>query len=221
MLTYEKRYPIEVAIDRPDFKSYLLLDQELQGTKIGFQCAMSYIRDSFMINNDDFRFMFMQIGIKHMNHMELLAKLLHLLHGSDDRYYDESNDDTPTKELIPPLQSSKEKEPSNDRHVNNDITACVMFHLQEEHKLVKQYEEVDHMMQDSGAHHMFAFMIEGMKENITILKGILHTLSSPNEIKDFGLGDSENAWSANSGNYFDKPNPEFLNPSQLSHLPKE
>ena len=96
MITYENSLPIDVTIDRPDFKSYLLLDREFQGTRLGLMSAMAYIRDSFMINNDDFRFMYMQMGVKEITHMELMAKLLHLMHGSDDRYYYEDNYDTQT-----------------------------------------------------------------------------------------------------------------------------
>lgn len=221
MITYEKALPMNVSIDRPDFKSYLLLDKEFQGTRVGLMSAMSYIRDSFMIHNDDFSYFFMQMGTKEITHMELISELLHQLHGSDDRYYDEDNDDTPTHELIPPLEKEECIKPMKQEHTNNDITACCMFHLQDEEKQIRYYQELQAKIEDHGAQAVFAYIIEGKKENVKILKDILHTLKEPNEIKDFGLGeDSHNAFSSNSGNYFDKPNPEFLNPSELDHLHK-
>lgn len=219
MITYENKLPIDVQIDRPDFKSYLLLDQQFQGTKIGLYSAMSYIRDSFMLNNDDFRFMFMQLGVKEITHMELLAKLLHQMHGSDDRYYDEDNDDTPAHELIPPLKELEAIKPMNQEHVNNDISAAVMYHLEDEERQIALYQELDVKIKDAGASQVFAYIIKGKQESVHVLKGILHTLKEPNEIKDFGLGEgSHNVCSPNSGNYFDKPNPEFLNPSELETL---
>lgn len=219
MIQYENKLAMDVQITQPNFKSYLLLDRELQGTKMGLKSAMRYIHDSFMINNDDFRFMFMQIGVKEIQHMELLAKVIHQMHGSDDRYYDESNDDTPTHELIPPLKEKKPIEDEEPAHINNDITAAVMYHLQNEHRQIEIYQEIDEIMKDPGAHLVFSYMIEGKQESIAILKGILHTLTEPNEVKDFGLDpQSHNLWSQNSGNYFDKPNPEFLNPSELDSL---
>lgn len=222
MITYEKRLPIEVTIDRPDFKNYLLLDQEFQGTKLGLTSAMCYIKDSFMIHNDDFRYFFMELGTKTITHMELLSEVLHQLHGSDDRYYDEDNDDTPAHELIPPLKQEQSVKPMEQEHVNNDITACVMFHLEDEERQIRLYQEMDTKMNDQGIHTVFAYIIEGKHENIKLLKGILHTLKEPNELKDFGLREeSVNAWSPNSGNYFDKPNPEFLNPSELETLQKK
>ena len=219
MITYENRLPIEVQINRPDFKSYILLDQQVQGTRIGLLSAMSYIKDSFMLNNEDFRFMFMQLGVKEITYMEVLAKLLHQMHGSDDRYYDEDNDDTPTHELIPPLKEMETIKPMIQEHINNDITAAVMYHLEDEERQITMYQQLDKHMKDTGVHQVFTYIIEGKQESIKVLKGILHTLQEPNEIKDFGLGiDSHNASSPNAGNYFDKPNPEFLNPSELSSL---
>lgn len=219
MITYEKDLPIAVTVDRPDFKSYLLLDREFQGTRLGLMSAMAYIRDSFMINNDDFRFMYMQMGVKEITHMELMAKLLHLMHGSDDRYYDEDNDDTPAHEMIHPLTEKDPIKPMEQEHVNNDITAATMFHLEDEERQIRLYQELCAKIDDQGAHKVFDYIMEGKRENVKLLKGILHTCTEPNEIKDFGLGyDSENAFSYNSGNYFDKPNPEFINPSQLETL---
>jgi len=219
MIRYEKGLPIEVTVTKPDFKHYLLLDRNFQGTRIGLTSAMCYIRDSFMINNDDFRYFYMQMGTKEITHMELLAELLHRMHGSDDRYYDESNDDTPTHELIKPLKDDTVIQPMKQEHINNDIAAATMYHLEEEDRQLRLYQELYAKIDDEGARKVFTYIMEGKKENRKILKGILHTLKEPNEIKDFGLGfDSHNAWSPNAGNYFDKPNPEFLNPSEMETL---
>ena len=220
MLIYEPKLLMDVSIDRPDFQNFLLLDRELHGTRIGMQSAVQYIRDSFMILNDDFRFMYMQMGIKAINHMELLADVIHKMHGVDDRYYDEDNDDTPAFELIPPLTKEEGIKEMEQHHVNNDITACTMFHMQEEERQIQLYQELDKQMEDQGAHAVFSFIIEGKQENLDILKGILNTLREPNEIKDFGLDATlPNAYSLNSGNYFGKLNPEFLNPSEQKKLP--
>lgn len=219
MITYEKTLPIKVAIQRPDFKSYLLLDREFQGTRLGLMSAVAYIRDSFMIHNDDFRFLYMQMGVKEITHMELLAQVLHQMHGSDDRYYDEDNDDTPAHEMIQPLSGKDPIKAMEQEHVNNDITAATMFHLEDEERQIHLYQELIAKIDDAGAKAVFDYIITGKSENVKLLKGILNTCREPNEIKDFGLGyDSENLFSYNSGNYFDKPNPEFINPSQLETL---
>lgn len=219
MINYEKGMAIPVQVTRPDFKSYLLLDRSFQGTLFGLIDAMSYIRDSYMIHNDDFRYFYVQMGVKALNHMELMSELLHQLHGSDDRYYDEDNDDTPTHELIKPLGESEPVKPSQPEHVNNDITAATLYHLDNEERQIRLYQECMTKIDDAGAQAVFTYIIAGKQENVKILKDILNTLKEPNEIKDFGLGeDSHNAFSPNAGNYFDKPNPEFLNPSELETL---
>ena len=38
-------------------------------------------------------------------------------------------------------------------------------------------------------------------------------------MKDFGEGDTHNAWDLDTSNYFDKPNPTFVNPSDIEDFP--
>ena len=83
-----------------------------------------------------------------------------------------------------------------------------MFHLEDEERQIRLYQELCAKIEDQGAHKVFDYIITGKKENVKLLKGILHTCSEPNEIKDFGLGyDSPNAFSYNSGN---APCPELF-----------
>lgn len=215
MFHYENKMEMEVHVHRPDFESYLLLDKECCGTKEGLQLAIHYIQQSYMIHNEEFRTRFFRIAARKLNDMELLAKLLHQMHSSDDRYYDESNDDTPAFELIPPLQEEKQKKDVIDFHINNDLTAAVLLDIDRETKAFHKYEDVYKKLSDDGAKEVIYHLLHSIDAVVRELKDILNQLTIPQEQKDFGLGDSPNTWSHSSCNYFDKPNPLFTNPSQL------
>lgn len=220
MFTYEQKYTAQFKVSRPDFKYYLLLDRELNGTRDGIESAARYIRQSFYLNNKEFRNCFMQIATRELNDMEILSDIIHQMHGQDDRYYDEDNDDTPVYELIRPLDEEKPntEHPRMCSDINNDISAAVMYDLKCEHQQYAVYEELYKKIQDEGTREAIHYLMDSKSTVIDELKGILNTLTVPNEIKDFGLGDSHNAWDLCGGNYFDKPNPIFTNPDELETL---
>ena len=215
MFQYEHKMEVEVNVHRPDFASYLMLDREYNGTVEGLQQAVHYIRQSFMIHNEEFRIRFYRIAVRKLNDMEVLAKLLHQMHSSDDRYYDESNDDTPAFELIPPLKEEIASKEVYDIHINNDLTAAVMLDIDRETRSFHEYEEILKKLEDEGAKEVIRHLLHSCDTVVRELKDILNQLTTPQEHKDFGLGDSPNTWSHSSCNYFDKPNPLFTNPSEI------
>jgi Mn-containing catalase len=216
MFLYNEKLPIDVRIDRPDPQSYFLLDSTLHGTHVGLTQAMVYIRQAFMIHNETFSKILMRLAAKQITDMEILAKLIHLEHGEDDRYYDESNDDTPVFEYIMSDERKAEimKEHEVEHHVNNDLTAAMMRDLEFENMRKELYEELDKKLNDEGAKKVFAHLIDSTMKSIDILKNTLNILTTHTELKEFGEGDTHESWDLDTGNYFDKPNPYFLSPDK-------
>lgn len=226
MFTFDKKLPIQVQITRPDAKYYFLLDHQLEGCREGLKQASVYIRQSFMIHNEKFHEVFMQLGASKITDMEVLAQMIHQMHGEDDRYYDESNDDTPVFEYIKPCkeQSHANNEASEQKqhHVNNDLSAAVMRNMQFEEKQIHLYEQLIRYIDDDGADIVFEYLKESSNKAFETLRNLLHILTEQAEVKDFGLGESHNAWDLDTSNYFDKPNPIFINPGEVEdmHFPK-
>lgn len=217
MFIYEEKLPIDVAIDRPDAKIYELLDHQLKGCEKGLHQAMVYIRQSFMIHNQSFKDLFLRLGAKRITDMEIMAGLLHQMHGVDDRYYDESNDDTPDFEFIAPCDDQDHEEEEN-HHVNNDLTACVMRDIQFEENQIQQYNHLLQIINDQGAQSVIKHLMNSAQHTIKTLKNLLNILTTHTEQKDFGLGEMHNAWDLDTSNYIDKPNPYFINPDEAIHL---
>lgn len=214
MFIYDTKLPIEIKIDRPDPESYFLLDSILHGTSTGLKQAMVYVRQAFMIHNETFQQIFMRLGAKQMSDMEILAVLIHLEHGEDDRYYDESNDDTPVFEYIMSDEEKEKilKEHEEIHHVNNDLSAAIMRDLEFEYTRKELYEELKKKLKDQEASKVFTYLIESTCKSIDVLKNTLHILTTHTEMKEFGEGDTHESWDLDTSNYFDKPNPYFLTP---------
>lgn len=223
MVTYEMKLPIEVQITRPDAKYYILLDRQLEGCKEGLQQATVYIRQSFMIHDEAHREVFMKLGTRKITDMEVLAKLIHQMHGVDDRYYDESNDDSPAFALITPLHDQKKdihkKTEEEKHHVNNDVCAAIMRDIQFEEDEVKKYDTLIAYIKDDGANIALEYLKKSTQKTMNELRNLLHDLTIHGEVKDFGEGNTHNAWDLDTSNAFDKPNPIFINPSELEDLP--
>ena len=90
MYLYDNQLPMEINNITPDPKLYEYMDHECGGCEKGLQLAILYLRQSFMIHNPTFHELFRRIAARRLSDMEVLAELLHHLHGEDDRYYDES-----------------------------------------------------------------------------------------------------------------------------------
>lgn len=220
MFLYDEKLPIHVQIIRPDMKYYLLLDRHLDGCKRGLKQASVYIAQSFMIHNSKFHDIFMRLGASQLSDMEVLSALIHQMHGEDDRYYDESNDDTPVFEFILPCEEEQccchAKETHEDQHhVNNDLTAAVLRDIKFEEQQVKLYDQLIQYVQDDGADQVFEYLKKSAQQALDILKNTLEILTTHTEQKDFGEGDMHNAWDLDTSNYFDKPNPTFINPNDI------
>lgn len=220
MFSYENKKPYEVNITRPDFRYYLLLDRQLNGCKDGCEQAAVYIRQAFMIHNQKFHDIYMKLAADLLSDMEVLADLLHQMHGEDDRYYDESNDDTPDFELIKPCAYDVElkSEEASQHHVNNDLTACVMRDMQFEEQRMELYEKLISYIADDGADAAFQYLKERSTEAFETLKNLLTILTTHTEMKDFGLAGSHNEFDLDTSNYFDKPNPTFVNPDDINNM---
>ena len=80
---------------------------------------------------------------------------------------------------------------------------------------IKELELRNKKLEDEGAKEVIRHLLHSCDTVVRELKDILNQLTTPQEHKDFGLGDSPNTWSHSSCNYFDKPNPLFTNPSEL------
>lgn len=219
MFSYDTKLLHKVEIDCPNIKYYIVLDRNLKGCRDGLEQAAVYIRQGFMLNNVKFHDYFMQLGARKLNDMEVLSDLLHKMHGVDDRYYDETNDDTPAYKLIQPLNEKKENRQEEKHHVNNDLTGAVLRDLEYENKSYAVYEKLIQVIDDKGARKTFTYLKESVEQSIKILKNILEFLTENEKIKDFGLGDTHNAWDLDTSNNFDKANPIFINPSDIEDLP--
>lgn len=220
MFIYENTQPYVVRITRPDFQYYLLLDRELRGCEDGCRQAGVYVRQAFMIHNEEFHDIYMRLAARLLSDMEVLAKLLHQMHGEDDRYYDESNDDTPDFELIKPCGCKKENDVQQreTHHVNNDLTACVLRDMQYEQGRMDLYTKLIAQIADDGADEAFHYLKESANKSYQTLHNLLTILTTHTEMKDFGLAGSHNEFDLDTSNYFDKPNPTFINPDDVKKI---
>ena len=212
MYLYDNQLPMEINNITPDPKLYEYMDHECGGCEKGLQLALLYLRQSFMIHNPTFHELFRRIAARRLSDMEVLAELLHHLHGEDDRYYDESNDDTPVFAFIPPCDQPTHKE-IKQHHVNNDLSAALLCDIEEEQAYQTYYEQVLTKTKDEETKKVLTYLSESSAYVLQHLRTTLDILTTHDELKDFGEGDMHNAWDLDTSNYFDKPNPYFFNPN--------
>lgn len=193
-----------------NYEIYIDLNNTFYGCNKGLKNAMSYLHDSFMIKKDSFCKIFENCAYLEIESMKEFAKQLHQLRGQDDKYYDVVFNDTPEYCNI-----TKEKNISTKHHnTYNDLTAVVMLHLQKEKYFLNTWEKFKNKYTIETLSKFFNHMIECKQNIIKQLRFILEELKDPHAVKDFGImPESDETFALDSGNYFDKPNPIFIQKS--------
>ncbi|MEG1476002.1 MAG: hypothetical protein RSC10_09685 [Longicatena sp.] len=209
MIQYEEELAIEVEITKPNFAYYLILDKHLKGCKEGTQQAQRYFQEALMIHNQEFYNIFMRLATRLFNEQEVLAKLIHLMHGVDDTFFDETNDDTPAFACIKE-DKSKHQHSDLEQSIIQDLTAVVMYHIKFAKNQYIMYEQLLSVIHDEKAKNVLRYLKISSQEAFEILKNLLEILTTHTEIKEFGEGNSHESWDLDTSNYFDKPNPTFI-----------
>lgn len=211
MFVYENTSHTSLAEKvQPDIQLYDMLKTKLHGCHDGLQAAMCYIRESYMLLNRDFRHVFLQAAVQKLNDMELLAAMLHRLHGMDDSYFDVMLETDP---LYHVMEGTKDKPSSAAIH--NDAVAALLVHDKQERAWLQVYEEASRLSADDGSKQCLQQLSAHTQATIDALQEVREYLREHAKTMDFGeAGTSWKAWDVATSNYFDKPNPEFYHPSK-------
>ena len=83
MFKHEKQLFHPVAIEKPNPKYAVLLQEQLGGAKGELKAAMQYMSQSFRIKDAEIKDLFLDIAAEELGHMEMIAQTIHLLNGHD------------------------------------------------------------------------------------------------------------------------------------------
>ena len=83
MFKHEKQLFHPVAIEKPNPKYAVLLQEQLGGANGELKAAMQYMSQSFRIKDAEIKDLFLDIAAEELGHMEMIAQTIHLLNGHD------------------------------------------------------------------------------------------------------------------------------------------
>lgn len=220
MFTYTNKYTREVMMEKPDARDYLLMEEILNGTRDELNWAMRLLFDSWHIQDSKMKQRFRCIAARELSNMEALAEMMQLARGNDANYVDAIDLENPGFEVVQQssVYASMQKQETTSDHfdIACDMAAMLMENIDYDRKRKQLYEFLKENVHDERLKGFLDWLIAGKEENMREWDGMLHDMHTPIKHKTFGLGYlSENAWEPDSGNYFDKPNPYFINPDDL------
>lgn len=208
MFLYEEMCLMEAVKEvKPDIHVYEAVKKRLEGCKTGLQSAMHYIRESYMMVDGENRNAFALAAVRKLNDMEVLAELLHRLHGLDDWYFDAMLDTDPVYHEI---NEQPDKKQGGKYRNHDDLSAALLCHMKQEQEICSALEACRSLSRDEAAKACFQHLAESTQATMTMLSRLLDKQSEHAHAKDFGEAPSFQAWDLATSNYFDKPNPEFF-----------
>lgn len=83
MFKHEKQLFHPVAVEKPNPKYAVLMQEQLGGANGELKAALQYMSQSFRIKDPEIKDLFLDIAAEELGHMEMVAQTINLLNGHD------------------------------------------------------------------------------------------------------------------------------------------
>ncbi|MBQ2708489.1 MAG: manganese catalase family protein [Clostridia bacterium] len=83
MFKHEKQFFHPVAVERPNPKYAVLLQEQMGGGNGELKAAMQYMSQSFRIRDPEIKDLFLDIAAEELSHLEMIGQTINLLNGHD------------------------------------------------------------------------------------------------------------------------------------------
>ena len=83
MFKHEKQFFHPVAVERPNPKYAVLLQEQMGGGNGELKAAMQYMSQSFRIKDPEIKDLFLDIAAEELSHLEMIGQTINLLNGHD------------------------------------------------------------------------------------------------------------------------------------------
>ncbi len=182
-----------------------LLDQKLMILDVFEQLSKICLRSALMIQNRQIYELLMKITMMNLNHMELVAAMIHQLRGVDAMYLDCSHDDVLCYETIDDDHIPLVKLGSN----HDDFRIAFSYIKQVQEDLLKRLENASNILKNESK-AFIKLIYQDQEYCYQKVKKIYDYYETHLDIKDFGEGLTLNQFDLDTSNYFDKPNPYYI-----------
>ena len=204
MFKHEKKLFHPVAVDRPNPQYAVLMQEQLGGGNGELKAAMQYMSQSFRINDQAIKDLFLDIAAEELSHMEMVAQTINLLNGHDVDYNSTHVGEIQTHVqlgLSPGLINSSGYSWTADYvTVTGDLCADLLSNIASEQRAKVVYEYLYRQINDTKVRQTIDFLLNREEAHNAMFREAFNRVQDSGSNRDFGV-------TADSRLYFDLSTP--------------
>ena len=223
MFKHEKNLLHEVKIDKVNPQYAVLMQEQLGGGNGELKAALQYLSQSFRINNQEIKDLFLDIAAEELSHMEMVAQTINLLNGHNVDYQTVGTGEIETHVLsgLSPVLTNSSGAPWSANYVNvtGDLVADLLSNIASEQREKVVYEYLYRQINDKYVKQTIHFLLNREEAHNALFREALNKVKDTGSNRDFGVTEDSKLYFdlSTPGKFFENPNPtapSFTNPRQ-------
>lgn len=223
MFKHEKNLLHEVKIDKVNPQYAVLMQEQLGGGNGELKAALQYLSQSFRINNQEIKDLFLDIAAEELSHMEMVAQTINLLNGHNVDYQTVGTGEIETHVLsgLSPVLTNSSGAPwsANYVTVTGDLVADLLSNIASEQRAKVVYEYLYRQINDKYVKQTIDFLLNREEAHNALFREALNKVKDTGSNRDFGVTEDSKLYFdlSTPGRFFENPNPTapyFTNPRQ-------
>ncbi|QAA33908.1 manganese catalase family protein [Clostridium manihotivorum] len=221
MFKHEKKLLQDVKVERVNPQYAVLMQEQLGGANGELKAALQYISQSFRIEDQTIKDLFLDIGAEEMSHMEMVAQTINLLNGHEVDYSKVTSGEIESQVLygLNPGLVNSSGDPWTAHYVNatGDICADLLSNIAAEQRAKVVYEYLYRQINDKYVRDTIDFLLNREEAHNALFREAFNKVKLDGSNKDFGVTEDSKLYFdlSTPGRFFEDPNPvppEFVNP---------
>lgn len=215
MFKHEKEMLHEVKVDEPNPAYAAMMQEQLGGGNGELKAGLQYFAQSFRIQDQEIKDLFLDIAAEEFSHAEMVAKTINMLNGHDVADTDDSVGTIESQVLggLSPMLANASGSPFTGDFVNvtGDIAADILSNIGAEQRAKVVYEYLYRQIDDQGVKETIDFLLNREEAHNALFREALNKIQNKENSSNYDFGVTEDSRLyfdlSTPGKYFDKPDP--------------
>jgi len=226
MFKHDKQLLHEVRVDQPNPAYAAMLQEQLGGPNGELKAGLQYFAQSFRIQDQEIKDLFLDIATEEFSHAEMVAETINLLNGHNVANTADTVGTIEAQVLggLSPMLANASGAPFTADYVNvtGDLAADILSNIAAEQRAKVVYEYLHRQIDDQGVRETIDFLLNREEAHNALFREALNKLQQKPEYStyDFGVTEDSKLYFdlSTPGRYFADPNPtapSFDNPRKI------
>ncbi|SJZ31348.1 manganese catalase family protein [Selenihalanaerobacter shriftii] len=215
MFNHDKQLLHEVKVDQPNPAYAAMLQEQLGGANGELKAGLQYFSQSFRIQDQEIKDLFLDIAAEEFGHAEMVAQMITMLNGHDVANTNDTIGSIEPQVLggLSPMLANASGSPFTGNFINvtGDVAADILSDIAAEQRAKVVYEYLYRQIDDQGVKETIDFLLNREEAHNALFREALNKVQKNDKSSNYDFGVTEDSRLyfdlSTPGRYFDNPNP--------------